>query len=64
MKSASQKAMIIDYLTDHAAGTTADLSALLGVTPSRVKKLLYELIIEEIIVAEGGNRNRTYRLKS
>ncbi len=64
LKSASQKAMIIDYLTDHAAGTTADLSALLGVTPSRVKKLLYELIIEEIIVAEGGNRNRTYRLKS
>ena len=64
MKSSAQKAIIIDYLTDHAKGTTADLSALLGVTPSRVKKLLYELVSEELVVPEGGNRNRTYRLKS
>ena len=56
--------MIIDCLTDHATSTTAELSALLGVIPSSVKKLLCALISEEIIVAEGGNRNRTYRLKS
>ena len=64
MKSSAQEAIIIDYLTDHAKGTTADPFALLGVTPSRMKKLLYELVSEELFVPEGGNRNRTYRLKS
>ena len=28
------------------------------------KKLLSELIAEEIVVTEGGNRNRIYKLKS
>ena len=64
MKTATQKALIIEFLTDHAAGTAAELSALLGVTPSRVKQLLRDLITEEVIVAEGGNRNRSYRLKA
>ena len=64
LKSAAQKSMIIEFLTDHSSGTTAELSALLGVTSSRVKKLIYELVAEEIVVADGGNRNRTYRLKS
>ncbi len=64
MKSAAQKGMIIEYLTDHSSGTIADLSALLGVTSSRVKKLIYELVAEDIVVAEGGNKNRSYRLKS
>ena len=64
MKTATQKALIIEFLTDHAAGTAAELSELLGVTPSRVKQLLRDLITEEVIVAEGGNRNRSYRLKA
>lgn len=64
LKSAAQKALMIDYLTDHAVCTAADLAALLGVTSSRAKKLIYELIAEEILVAEGSNRNRRYRLKA
>ena len=63
VKSAEQKAMIIKYLTDHAEGSVAELSELLEVKSSRVKKLIYELIAEDIIVAKGANRNRTYRLK-
>ena len=64
MKTATQKALIIEFLTDHAAGTAAELSELLGVTSSRVKQLLRGLITEEVVVAEGGNRNRSYRLKA
>ena len=64
IKSAAQKAMIIDYLTDHVEGSVAELSDLLGVKTSRVKKLIYELISEEIVIPIGGNRNRKYRLKA
>jgi DNA-binding IclR family transcriptional regulator len=42
----------------------SELSGLLGVTPARVRALLSQLVESDIVVAEGGNRNRTYRLKS
>ena len=56
--------MIVEFLTDRAVGSVAELSELLGVSTSRVKKLIYELVEDDIVVAEGGNRNRTYRLKA
>ena len=59
-----QKEIIVEYLTDHVDGSVAELSALLEVKSSRVKKLIYELTAEGIITAEGGNRNRRYRLKA
>lgn len=64
MKSAAQKEEIIAYLTDHPRAAASELCELLGVKPTRVRNLLRELIAEEIVVAEGGNRNRTYRLKA
>lgn len=63
IKSATQKAVIVEYLTDHTSGRNADFAELLGVRSTRIKVLLSELIEEGIIEAEGGNRNRTYRLK-
>ena len=64
IKSVRQKEEIITYLTDHVSAKSADIAELLGVKSTRAKKLLSELIAEDIVVAEGGNRNRTYRLKS
>ena len=64
IKSARQKEEIVAYLTDHVSAKSSDIAELLGVKSTRVKKLLSELIAEETVVAEGGNRNRTYRLKS
>jgi predicted HTH transcriptional regulator len=63
-KTGTQKAIIIHYLTDHSSATVNELAGLLEVGSSRVKKLIYELVDEQIIVADGANRNRTYRLKS
>ncbi len=63
-KTKIQKANIINYLTDHSSATVNELASLLEVGSSRVKKLVYELVDEQIIVADGANRNRTYRLKS
>ena len=64
IKTATQKNAIIAYLTDHVSGKVSDFSSLLGLKPTRVKELLYSMMEEGIIVAEGSNRNRTYRLKS
>ena len=63
IKSARQKEEIIAYLTDHVSAKSSDIAELLGVKSTRAKKLLSELIAEETVVAEGGNRGRTYKLK-
>ena len=52
-KTGTQKAIIINYLTDHSSATVNELAGLLEVGSSRVKKLLYELVDEQIIVAGG-----------
>jgi len=36
---------------------------LLGVKEARARRLLSAMIAEEIILAEGANRNRIYKLK-
>lgn len=58
------KETIIAYLTDHAEAKTAEVAAYIGLKLSRTRDYLNELIAEDIVVAEGGNRNRTYRLRS
>ena len=63
IKSAKRQ-MIIEYLTDHPAAKSAEIAEYVDLKPSRVRDYLAELIAEEIVVAEGGNRNRTYRLKA
>ena len=63
IKSAKRQ-MIIDYLTDHPSAKSAEIAEYVDLKPSRVRDYLAELIAEDIIVAEGGNRNRTYRLKA
>ncbi|MBR5427217.1 MAG: putative DNA binding domain-containing protein [Clostridia bacterium] len=64
IKTTVQKEQIIAYLTDHPAAGTSELCELLELKPTRVRNIMRELIAENIVVAEGGNRNRTYRLKS
>ena len=62
--SERQKDTVIEYLTDHAAAKTADIAELLEVSLPRARAVLAKLIEDDIVVAEGGNRNRTYRLKA
>ncbi len=60
----AKRQMMIEYLTDHPAAKASEIAAYVGLKPSRVKDLLAELIDENLIVAEGENRNWTYRLKA
>ena len=64
VKTASQKAAILEYLTDHAFAKCADISAMLGVKSARARQLLGEMVEDGAVSTEGGNRNRIYRLKS
>ena len=59
-----QKNAIVDYLTDHTSAKANEIAGILHVSPPRARAILTKLILDDIVVAEGGNRNRTYRLKS
>ena len=58
------KETIIEYLTDHAEDKASSIADYIGLKPSRTRDYLNELITEGVVVAEGGNRNRTYKLKA
>jgi len=62
--NARVKETIISYLTDHAEAKSAAIAEFIGLKPSRTRDYLNEMIVEGSVVAEGGNRNRTYRLRS
>ena len=62
--SAEMKETIIAYLTDTPEAKASSISEFIGLKPSRTRDYLNELIAEGIVVAEGSNRNRTYRLKA
>lgn len=64
IKAARQKNEIIAYLTDHVSAKSTDFGEILGVKSTRVKQILKEMLDEGTIVADGSNRNRTYKLKS
>jgi len=59
-----QKNAVIEYLTDKASAKTPELADVLGVSAPRARAVLSALIAENIVVAEGGSRGRTYRLKA
>ena len=54
---------IIEYLTDHAEAKSSEIAEYVELKPSRARDYLNELIKNGIIITEGGNRNRIYKLK-
>jgi len=63
-KTTLYRETVISYLTDNVTAKTADISALLGISMPRTRVVLSEMIDDGIIIAEGANRNRVYKLKS
>ena len=57
------KLKIIEYLTDNAYATCGEIAKLLGLKNSRARDYLKLLAEDEIVVVEGANRNRIYKLK-
>ena len=63
-KTYVQKQAMIDYLTENVTAKTSDIADLLGVKAARARRLLAEMVADGILVAEGGNKNRIYKLKA
>ncbi|MCL2157978.1 MAG: putative DNA binding domain-containing protein [Oscillospiraceae bacterium] len=61
-KSDDRKRGIRDYLAFHAASTSKEVAEHLGISSDRARVYLQEFVSNGIVVAEGENRNRTYRL--
>ena len=60
----SIKMQIVEFLTDHMVGKTSEIAEYIGLKSSRTRDYLNELVEENIVIAEGANRNRIYRLKA
>ena len=63
-KPKRQKEIIIEYLTDNPSASSAMLAELLGLKLTRTREILRGMVNAGIIVSEGQNKNRIYRLKS
>ena len=57
------KELIIDFLTRNVSAKASEIAEILDLKPSRTRDYLSELIADGVIVAEGNNRNRTYKLR-
>ena len=62
--NAKTKETIIACLTDRAEAKASAIAEHIGLKPSRTRDYLNELIAEGIVVAEGSNKNRVYKLKA
>ena len=62
-KTVVHKQMIISYLAKNASAKSIEVAELLNLKPTRVKEILAEMVNENVLIAEGGNKNRVYKLK-
>ena len=62
--NAKMKETIIACLTDHAEAKASAIAEYIGLKPSRTRDYLNELVAEGIVVTEGSNKNRVYKLKA
>ena len=63
-KTAAHRQAIISYLTENISARSAEIAELLGLRPTRARELLFEMVNDDILVSEGGNKNRIYKLKA
>lgn len=63
-KYEEQKALVIEYLQKNHIAKSEEFIDVLGVKISRVKTILLQMAAENVIVAEGENRNRHYKLNN
>lgn len=54
---------ILNYLNENEFITTTIASKLIGLSPQRTRAILGKMVKEEVLIAEGANRNRKYKLK-
>ena len=62
-KTDDKKEAIISYLKKNEVGKATEIAKLLGLKPTRTREILAEMINDEIVIPDGENKNRIYKLK-
>ena len=63
-KTVAYREAIVAYLTENVSAKCSELSTLIGISDSRTRAVLSKMIEDNILVTEGENRNRVYKLKA
>lgn len=63
IKTADKINSVIEYLSNNNMATTSEIAELIKVSPRRAREILKIMLNDRSIIAEGGNKNRTYKLK-
>ena len=58
----SQHSLVLDYMKEYGAISSAETCTSLKIKPTRAKGLLREMVEDGLISAVGENRNRRYSL--
>lgn len=60
----ARKKAVISYLTENITARFEDVCELLSLEPSITRELLLEMVMAEIVIAEGDGDQSVYKLKS
>ena len=63
IKTMMQRAAILEYLAAGQWAKASEINSAVGVSDRRLRELLQDLVSEEIIVTEGENRWRKYKIR-
>ena len=63
-KTVAYREAIVAYLTENVSAGCSELSALIGISNTRTRTVLNSMIADEVIIADGENKNRIYKLKA
>ena len=63
IKSSDSRTMFAEYMSQHGMSTTTEMAKFSGLSPQRTRAILSKMVDDGIIIAEGANRTRKYRLK-
>ncbi len=61
---AHKREMIIDFLSCRAYAKTSEIAAFVDLKRSRTRDYMSELVRSGVVISEGANKNRRYRLRS
>ena len=63
IKARDSRNMFAEYMSQHGASTTAEMAEFSGLSPQRTRAILSKMVDDGIIIAEGSNKTRKYRLR-
>ncbi len=55
--------MFTEYMSQHGASSTAEMAKYAGLSPQRTRAIITKMVDDGIIIAEGSNKTRKYRLQ-